>query len=161
MKILISPEDIIKIGCWDSYVYYIIGSDKDAKEILKENKEFEISERDALIIGLLKVVETENLIHRFNNHIYEILMNKSTKQEEILSVRKKTLDFSIDSFLNKFPDYWEPSKMWAISLGELVNYINEIKEKIEKLEINTVIDKNFTVEYYNSNQVKKLLKFQY
>ena len=160
MKILISPEDIIKRGCWDSYVYYIVGSEKEAQEILKENKEFEISERDALIIGLLKVLETENLIHRFNNYIYELLMNKSSKHEDLL-IRKKTLDYSIDKFLDKFPDYWEPSKMWVIALKELVEYISEIKENIEGLEVHNIVDKNITVEYYNSNQVKKLLKFNY
>jgi hypothetical protein len=160
MKILISPEDIIKRGCWDSYVYYIVGSDKEAQEILKENKEFEISERDALIIGLLKVLETENLIHRFNNYIYELLMNKSSKHEDLL-IRKKTLDYSIDKFLDKFPDYWEPSKMWVIALKELVEYISEIKESIDGLEVHSIVDKNITVEYYNSNQVKKLLKFNY
>jgi hypothetical protein len=160
MKILISPEDIIKRGCWDSYVYYIVGSDKEAQEILKENKEFEISERDALIIGLLKVLETENLIHRFNNYIYELLMNKSSKLEDLL-IRKKTIDYAIDKFLDKFPDYWEPSKMWAVALKELVDYISELKEKIEGLEVHSIVDKNITVEYYNSNQVKKLLKFNY
>jgi hypothetical protein len=160
MKILISPEDIIKRGCWDSYVYYIVGSEKEAQEILKENKEFEISERDALIIGLLKVLETENLIHRFNNYIYELLMNKSSKHEDLL-IRKKTLDYAIDKFLDKFPDYWEPSKMWVIALKELVEYISEIKESIDGLEVHSIVDKNITVEYYNSNQVKKLLKFNY
>ena len=160
MKIFISPEDIIKRGCWDSYVYYIVGSEKEAQEILKENKEFEISERDALIIGLLKVLETENLIHRFNNYIYELLMNKSSKHEDLL-IRKKTLDYAIDKFLDKFPDYWEPSKMWVIALKELVEYISEIKESIDGLEVHSIVDKNITVEYYNSNQVKKLLKFNY
>lgn len=160
MKIILCPEDIIKRTCWDSYVYYIIGSDKDAKEILKENKEFEISESDALIIGLLKVLETDNLIHRFNNYIYELLMNKSSKQEDLL-IRKKVLDFSIDKYLDKFPDYWEPSKMWINSLKELVEYINVIKEKIEKLEVHTITIQNITSDFYNSNQVKKLLKFNY
>ena len=160
MRILISPEDIIKRGCWDSYVYYIVGSAKDAQEILKENKEFEISERDALIIGLLKVLETDNLIHRFNNYIYELLTNKSSKHEDLL-IRKKVLDSAIDKFLDKFPDYWEPSKMWILALEELVEYINEIKEKIEKLEIHTITVQNITSDFYNSNQVKKLLKFNY
>jgi hypothetical protein len=160
MKIILCAEDIIKRGCWDSYVYYIVGSDKEAQEILKENKEFEISERDALIIGLLKVIETENLIHRFNNYMYELLMNKSSKHEDLL-IRKKVLDSAIDNFLEKFPDYWEPTKMWAISLKELVDYIGDIKEKVENLEIHNIVDKNISVEYYNSNQVKKLLKFNY
>jgi len=51
--------------------------------------------------------------------------------------------------------------MWVISLKELVNYISEIKEKIEDLEVHTIVDKNMTYEYYNSNQVKKMLKFHY
>ena len=66
MQITIQPEELIKMCLWDSYVYYILGSDKEAEKILKENKEMAISERDALIIGLLKVIETDNLIHKFN-----------------------------------------------------------------------------------------------
>ena len=69
MKIEICPEELIKRCVWDNYVYYIIGSDKEAEKLLKENLTIEISERDALIIGVLKIMETENLIHKYNTYV--------------------------------------------------------------------------------------------
>ena len=161
MKILIKPEDIIKRCCWDSYVYYIVGSDKDAQKILEENEEMEMSEKDALVIGLLKVIETNNLIHKFNTYITEILSNKSSKQENTLMIRKKTLDSSLEKFLNKFPDYWNPSDYWAEPLEELREYIENMNKKIDKLEIHTIVERNFTSEFYTTNNIKKLLKFNY
>ena len=67
MKITIFPEDLVKRCVWDNYTYYVVGSEKEAEKILKENKEFDLSERDALVIGILKVIETDNLIHKFNS----------------------------------------------------------------------------------------------
>ena len=131
MKISIFPEEIIKRCLWDTYVYYIVGSEKESEKILKENLEIEVSERDALVMGLLKVVETTNLIHRFNTHVTEFLTNKSIKDKDGLLVRKRTLDLSVDKFLDKFPDYWEPNSAWVNSLKELVVYIDEIKISIE------------------------------
>ena len=89
MQIKVSPEDLIKRCVWDHYVYYVLGSDKNAEQLLKENKEFEISERDALVIGLLKVIETSNLIHKFNTYVVEFLTNKSINQGKDVLVRKK------------------------------------------------------------------------
>ena len=160
MTIKIYPEDIIKLCLWDHYVYYIVGSEKEAEKILKENKEMEISERDALVIGLLKAIKTDNLIHKFNSYIMEFLTNKSIKEKEYLLIRKKTFDFAIDKFVDKFPDYWEPNS-WTISLKELVEYVEIMKVEVEKLDIHKIVDKNITYEIYNSNNVRKLLKFNY
>lgn len=160
MTIKIYPEDIIKLCLWDHYVYYIVGSEKEAEKILKENKEMEISERDALVIGLLKAIKTDNLIHKFNSYIMEFLTNKSIKEKEYLLIRKKTFDFAIDKFVDKFPDYWEPNS-WTISLKELVEYVEIMKVEVEKLDIHKIVDKNITYEFYNSNNVRKLLKFNY
>lgn len=161
MNIKIYPEDIVRMCLWDHYVYYIVGSEKEAEKILKENKEIEISERDALVIGLLKVIETDNLIHKFNTYVMEFLTNKSIKEKEYLLVRKKTFDVAIDKFVDKFPDYWEPNTAFTKALKELVEYVENIKVEIEKLEIHKVVDKNVTYEFYNSNNVRKLLKFNY
>jgi hypothetical protein len=161
MKIVLQAEDIIKRCLWDSYVYYVVGSEKEAEKILKENKEIEISERDALVIGLLKVIETDNLIHKFNTYVMEILTNKSIKEKDLLLVRKKAFDLAVDKFVDKFPDYWEPNKLYSKSLSELVEYISQIKLEIEKLDIHKIVDKNVTYEFYNSNNIKKLLKFNY
>jgi hypothetical protein len=162
MTINIYPEDIVKRCLWDTYVYYILGgSDKEAERILRENTEVSISEQDALVIGLLKVIETDNLIFKFNNYIIEILTNKSSKVNEYLLIRKKTFDTAVDKFLDKFPDYWVPSASYAKSLRELVEYVDNFKLEVEKLEIHKVVDKNVTYEFYNSATIKKMLKFNY
>jgi hypothetical protein len=161
MQITITPEDLIRRCVWDNYVYYVLGSEKEAEKILKQNDPMGLSERDALIIGLLKVIETDNLIFKFNTYVVEILSNKSIKEKDYTLIRKKTFDTAIDKFLDKFPDYWEPSTVWTNSLKDLVEYINEMKNGLENLEIHKIVDKNVTYEFYNSNNIKKLLKFNY
>jgi hypothetical protein len=163
MLIEIYPEEVIKMCVWDNYVYYVLGSEKEAEKILKENSPIRLTERDALIIGLLKVIETDNLIHKFNTYVVEILTNKSihSPQKDGLLIRKKTFDTAVDKFLDKFPDYWEPTVNWTNSLKDLVVCINEMKDELEKLEIHKIVDKNVTYEFYNSNNIKKLLKFNY
>ncbi len=161
MKIKIYPEDIVRMCLWDNYVYYIVGSEKEAEKILKENDEMEILEREALVIGLLKIIETDNLIHKFNTYVMEFLTNKSIKNNDYTLVRKRTFDSSIDKFVDKFPDYWVPNNYWSKSLKDLVDYVEVIKLDIEKIEIHKVVDKNISYEFYNSNNIKKLLKFSY
>jgi hypothetical protein len=161
MQITITPEDLIRRCVWDNYVYYVLGSEKEAEKLLKENQSMILTERDALIVGLLKVIETDNLIHKFNTYVVEILTNKSIKEKEYTLMRKKTFDASIDKFLDKFPDYWEPTINWTNALKDLVNCINEMKDGLEKLEIHKIVDKNVTYEFYNSNNIRKLLKFNY
>lgn len=163
MQITITPEDLIRRCVWDNYVYYVLGSEKEAEKILKENQPMELSERDALIIGILKVIETDNLIHKFNTYVVEILTNKSihSPQKDGLLIRKKTFDLAVDKFLDKFPDYWEPNISYTNALKDLVVCINDLKGELEKLEIHKIVDKNVTYEFYNSNNIKKLLKFNY
>lgn len=161
MQIKVYPEDLIKRCVWDHYVYYVLGSDKNAEQLLKENKEFEISERDALVIGLLKVIETSNLIHKFNTYVVEFLTNKSINQGKDVLVRKKGLENAVDKFLDKFPDYWIPNTEYKKSLTELVDYIEIFKSGVEKMDIIKVTDQFGTHEYLNSNNVKKQLSFNY
>lgn len=161
MKIKVLPEDLVKRCLWDSYVYYILGSDKEGDRILRENNEIDLSEKDALIIGLLKVIETDNLIFKFNTYVVELLTNKSSKVNDYLLIRKKTMDSAIDKFLDKFPDYWTPNSFYIKALKDLVEYIDTFKVEVEKLEIHKVVDKNITYEFYNSATIKKMLKFNY
>lgn len=166
MKILVCPDDLIKRCIWDHYVYYVLGSDKEGEKVLNNNIEFEISERDALVIGLLKVIETENLTHKFNTYIIDLLTNKSINTTQIsekakVLIRKKTLEIAIEKFLDKFPDYWIPDSVYKKSLIDLLEYINEFKIKIEKLEIFKISDQFGTYDFIVSNNVKKLLSFNY
>jgi hypothetical protein len=161
MKITIFPEDLVRRCVWDHFVYYVVGSDKEGEKILKENKEVEISERDALVIGILKVIETDNLIHKFNTHIVDFLSNRSINNNQQVLIRKKTLEIFVDKFIDKFPDYWVPDAIYKKSLTELIDYIEEFKVKIEDLEIFKVSDQFGTYEFVVSNNVKKLLSFNY
>lgn len=144
---------------WDNYVYYMISSEKEAEKILKENKEFEISQRDALVIGILKVVETENLIHRFNDHVIHTLSVRSIKNKENFLIKKKFLKDSVDKFLYKFPPYWEAPQDYETALVNLRLYISDVKEKIEKLETMSLTIQNIEHQYLNVNNVKKILNF--
>lgn len=159
MKITITAEDIVKRCLWDSYTYYIVGSEKEAEKLLKENAEFELSERDAIVIGLLKVIETDNLIHRFNDYLTHFLMVRSIKDKDNLLIKKKSLEVSIEKFLDKFPDYWTPSANYRIALKDLVEYIDNLRDEIEKLEIIKTTVQNIQYDFYPSNAVKKLLNF--
>ncbi len=161
MNIKVTPEDLVRRCLWDHYVYYVVGSDKEGEKILKENKEFEISERDALVVGLLKVIETDNLIHKFNSYLVDFLANKAINNNNQVLIRKKALEIFVDKFLDKFPDYWIPNSVYKQSLSELVDYIDDFKVKIEKLDVQKVSDQFGTYEFVVSNNVKKLLSFNY
>ena len=161
MKIILRPEDLIKLGVWDSFTYYIVGDEKKAEEILIENSEFELSNRDALVIGLLKVIETPNLIHRFNTYLADFLNIKSQREGKSLLVRKKGLIFSIEKFLNKYPNYWNPSPEYKKGLRELEVYLDNLKNELEQLEIQKITDQFGTHDFINSSNVKKLLNFSY
>lgn len=161
MKITITPEDLVRRCLWDHYVYYILGSDKNAEVLLNENKELEISEKDALVIGLLKTIETDNLIHKFNTYVVDFLTNKSINNNNQVLIRKKALEVAVDKFLDKFPDYWIPNTIYKKSLSELVDYLEEFKLKMEKLDVQKVTDQFGTYEFFVSNNVKKLLSFNY
>ena len=161
MKILVSPEDLIRRCVWDHYVYYVLGTEKNCEQIIRNNDEFEISERDALVIGLLKTIETTNLIHKFNTYVIEFLSNKSTNQGKEVLIRKKLVETITDKFLGKFPQYWTPDLEYKRSIEELVIYTEDFKKNIEELELLKITDQFGTHEYLNSNNIKKLLRFNY
>lgn len=161
MRILITPSDIVKRGLWDTYAYYVVGSDKEAEKLLIEDKEFEMSERDALVCGLLKVIETDNLIHRFNDTMIHFLNIKSVKINDDVLIKKKNCREFIDKFINKFPDSWTPPPNYAQSLSDLVDYTNVLKDKIDGLEVVKATLLNVNYEFYLSASVKKLLNFNY
>lgn len=159
MKIYITPEDIVKRCLFDNWAYYIVGSDKEAERLLKENKEFELTERDAIVIGLLKVIETDNLIHRFNDYLTHFLTVRSIKEKEALLIRKKSLETAIEKFLEKFPDSWTPEMNYRNGLQDLKKYIEILNQNLQKLDVIKHTIQNVNYEFFNANNIKKLLNF--
>lgn len=159
MKIFITPEDIVKRCLYDSWSYYVVGSSKEAERLLKENKEFELSERDAIVIGLLKVIETDNLIHRFNDYLLHFVTVRSVKEKDNFLIKKKSIESAISLFLGKFPEFWEPSYSYKTGLEDLKQYIQKLEENLSKLDIVKHTIQNINYEFYNANNIKKLLNF--
>lgn len=159
MKILITPEDIVKRCLYDSWAYYIVGSSKEAERLLKENKEFELSERDAIVIGLLKVIETDNLIHRFNDYLIHFVTVRSVKEKESFLIKKKSIETAINLFLDKFPEAWQPTYSFKTGLEDLVKYVDNLTKNLEKLDVIKMTIQNINYEFYNANNIKKLLNF--
>ena len=104
-------------------------------------------------------METDNLIHRFNDYLTHFLNVRSIKDKENFLIKKKSLEVSIEKFLDKFPDYWKPDTKYSNSIKDLIVYINGLKEKIEKIDIVKMTIQNINYEFYNANAVKKLLNF--
>ena len=159
MKVSVKPSDLVKRCLWDMYVYYVVGSEKEAEEILNEDNEFEISETDAIVIGLLKCMETNNLIHKFNEHMVHMLSVKSSKSENSLFIRKKTVETTMEKFVGKFPGYWDMPLDYQKGFNDLKEYVLELQVSLEKLEVHKMTFQNCVYESYSSAAVKKILNF--
>ena len=159
MKILISPSDIIKRGLWSEYAYYVVGSDKEAEKILKEDKEFELSERDAIIIGLLKAMETDNLVFRFIDYLTYNFNVKSIKDKDKDNylIKKKTIETLIEKFKDKFPEYWTPDIKYKNALTDMHKCIDEFEIALTKINIVKITILNISHECYSINSLKKIL----
>jgi hypothetical protein len=141
MIITITPEDLVKRCLWNNYSKFIFKtSDKNKiDKFIIENKPFPISEDDAYVIGLLKVVETDNLIHRFKETINDLIDIKSTIQKvddnKMVLMSKSVIIKECLNFKNNFPESYEQDLSFKNQIDKLNNYINDKLKEIEKLEI--------------------------
>lgn len=166
MRIIVTPTCIVERALWNKFVTHVLPKMIDRKQgvenFLLENKEFELKEADALVIGLLKCIETDNLSHRLNNMLNELLMNRSVEididGDEQYMIRKKLVVTKILEFKNNFPKEWKPNHDYKKGLADLMSYIDYLLEKIETLKTHTIDDKGTMVEYLYYNNVKKLMK---
>lgn len=159
MTIKIFPSDIIERCCFDAYEYYVLEKGTDIDKHISENKEFEISEKDALVIGILKCVETDNLVHRFNQYLEHYMNNRSYRISESYKVRKRGLMPHITDFKKKFPKAWEPNKAYQKGLDEVLVYIDRLYKEIDELPVEKITEKNILHEYINCNAIKKMLTY--
>lgn len=164
MKITITPSDIIKRGLWHKYEYYILDgkSQEEINKIITEDKEFEISERNAYIIGLTRCIETPNLSHRLNQNILHIISTRSSEQElkdgrRVYMIRKNLLEDEIIAFLKNFPDSWDKSIVYKKEYEKMLVYKDELLEEISKLSVTEVDFRKVKSSYIQIVQVKKLL----
>ena len=93
MQIMVYPSDIIKRCLFNKYKKFVL---KDMTNVqvdawIEENKVEVLSENDAFVVGLLKVIETDNLIHRFNLEIIDFLKIKSTINDGRVLINKSSL----------------------------------------------------------------------
>lgn len=160
MIITVQPSDIIKRCLWNEYKRFCLKnkSDEEIKKFIIDDKPFIISEDDAYVIGLLKIVETDNLIHRFKIYIEELLNDRSNLFENKLFINKNVIMNDVLDFKNRFPDSFKPSFEFKTSIDKLNNKIDDFYEKLSELKIYTKIFKDKTYNFISSNSVKTLIK---
>lgn len=161
MKITVTPHDIIERALWDDYHYYVLSREKDVDvdAMIIENKEFEIAEADALVIGLLKCIETDNLVHRCNQFVEHLMAVRCTKHNDTFYLKKKIIVESLTKYDKKFPSSWEPRIQYRQALIDVKSYLNELLEKIEELSFIEMKDNFGTHELIRTNHIKKILNY--
>lgn len=160
MQIIITPNDIIQRCLWDKYKKYVLYDIKEneIQKIVDENKPISLSEEDAYAIGLLKIIETDNLIHRFNENILDTLQIKSNVIKDELYINKNVITKEITTYMEKFPEYYKAPFNYKESLIELEKYIEKIEEAVSDLEITNVKNREKIFLYYMSKDIRKCLK---
>lgn len=159
MKITITPHEIIERALWDDYQYYVLDNDVDVDAIIKENEEFEITEKEALVIGLTKCIETDNLVHRCNQHVEHLVAVRSTKYQDNFYLKKKILVDSLTKFDKKFPASWKPRPDYTPALKDVRKYVKQLLKKIDKLAFVEMKDNFGTHELIRTNHIKKILNY--
>jgi len=162
MIITLTPDDIIKRCLWRAYRRFALRGIPEAEieAIVKENKPISMDEEMAYVIGLLKVIETDNLKHRFDAHMMDILRIKSTIQQNEVYISVRVIEMELDGFKKRFPAYWAPTTNYETALEELNKYIENIQTKVPDVEIHEFKAKtqDRMVKYFSSKEIKKLIE---
>jgi len=159
MQIIVTPNDIIQRCLWDKYKRFCLHekNEEEIKNIVESNKPISLSENDAYVIGLLKIIETDNLVHRFNDDIFDFLQIKSSVIKDDLYISKYSINKFVSSYNQKFPEYYQPNINYKKGLIELKDYIKIIEKRIDELETITIKNKDKLYTYYMSKDIKKIL----
>ena len=160
MIITVQPSDLIRRCLWTEYRRFCLKtkSDEDVKKIILDDSSVIITEDDAYVIGLLKVVETPNLVHRFKDHTEEFLKIRSTIMNNKLYIRSSDILKDILGFKECFPEYFNPSFEYKKGIDDLRNFIDKFYPEVEKLPITKIANKEGKlIDHYPSNSVRNLL----
>ena len=156
MNIIVTPDDLIKRCLWSDYKRFVLKG-KNEKEIIADNKPIVLSENDGYAIGLLKVIETDNLIHRFTVHMKDMINIKSTIFDKNVYMSVRIVEIELESFKKRFPEFWIKDSVYEEPITELIEHINNLQESIKNFEIHEFKIKDREVRYYSSKDVKKLI----
>jgi len=161
MQLILTPEDLIKRCLFNKYKKFVLKG-KTQEEIntwITENKPEIISENDAYVIGLLKVVETENLIHQFNLYIEDFLKIKSTINNDKVIINKSSLLKEILEFKDMFPDAYVAKTSYQKNIDDMKKYVVSVYEIIDKIETIQIIGRDGkTYTYVPSSEINKIIK---
>ena len=159
MQIIVTPNDIIQRCLWDKYKRFCLhdNNEEEIKNIVESNKPVSLSENDAYVIGLLKIIETDNLVHRFNDDIFDFLQIKSSVIKDDLYINKYAINKFVSSYYDKFPNYYKPNMSYSKGLSDLRSYIKVIENKISNLEVITIKNRDKLFTYFMAKDIKKVL----
>ena len=160
MDIVVKPEDLIKRCLWSKYKKFVLKSktESEINIIIQENTPVIIKENDAYVIGLLKVVETENITHRFKMHMQDFLKIKSTINNDKVMINKSSLLKEMIEFKDMFPDAYKPDRIYQEAIDEMKTYVVAVYTQIEKLSIIEIpMRDNKIYTFVLSNDVNKII----
>ena len=159
MIITVNPEDLIKRCLWSDYKRFVLKSksEQEIQLIVKENKPIVLSENDAYAIGLLKVIETDNLVHRFTVHMRDMINIKSTIFDKNVYLSVRVVENELENFKKRFPNYWEPNSTYETAIKNLFEHISNLQKIIKDIEIHVFKIKDKDVRYYQSKDIKKMI----
>ncbi len=160
MNIILTPEDLIKRCLWSDYKRFVLKdkSEQEIQSLVKENKPVVLSENDGYAIGLLKVIETDNLIHRFIVHMKEMINIKSTIFDKSVYISVRIVENELESFKKRFPEYWESDRVYEKSIQDLINYINNLQLLTKTFEVFEFKIKEKKIRYFQSKDIKKMIE---
>jgi hypothetical protein len=160
LNIILTPEDLIKRCLWSDYKRFVLKdkSEQEIQSLVKENKPVVLSENDGYAIGLLKVIETDNLIHRFIVHMKEMINIKSTIFDKSVYISVRIVENELESFKKRFPEYWESDRVYEKSIQDLINYINNLQLLTKTFEVFEFKIKEKKIRYFQSKDIKKMIE---
>ena len=161
MQILITPEDIIKRCLWLNYKRFCLKDEKNEEElrkIIEENNPVVLKEDDAFVIGLLKIVETPNLVHCLKTHMEEVLRDRSNIFNNKLFIIKSVALKEISQYVQRFPEGFKASFEYKKGIEDLKVFSEKIYAEVDKLPTQTFQNGDKTYTYISSNNVKDIVQ---
>jgi len=159
MNIMITPDDIIRRCLWLEYKRFCLKdkTEDEIKRIIEDNDPVVLKEDDAYVIGLLKIVETSNVVHRFKEHMNEILKIKSNIFNNKLFIMKSVALKEISTFTQRFPESFKAPFEYKASIEDLKIFADKIYKEVDKIPTQSYQKDDKVYIYISSNSIKDLV----